>query len=585
MVRKRSFKRIAMLLALIASLLAAATALPCALAVQEEKNILVLHQFDVDYPAHQVFNEGLEEQFEEYERFKFNYTYEYLNILEFPNNDIYLLATANYLQLKQKYSSNSPDIVISSDGEIKFLSKYGNMVFGDVPIISIWAGDNRHLDNLREASSETAIISAFLNFDKNIQLILNALPNTEEIYVIIGNSINERYLLQQIKEAAEPYSRHVDFIYLNNLSYSNMLARLKEAGANSAALFVRYMVDAESKTFLPVRVLDNIVNEVSMPVFGVYAQYLGHGIVGGYLYDYYPLAQFSVDVAVSMLQGINPGDITLADDEFHSYSFDSRALGRWNIDTSLLPSDSVIEYREEKRPWDLYGSYIVSGCIFMGLETLLIFGLITNRRKRLKAEADLVRINSLLEKLVDERTMELRKAQASLEALNRQLDRASRIDPLTQLYNRRHIEERLEEEYQLFLRTGQVFTIMIMDIDDFKKVNDKHGHDVGDMVLKKLSETLLKSVRKYDVVARWGGEEFLVLFPRLENDSAEERAYSILKAVEENPFYHNETPINITLSIGVATIQNHETIREVIKRADNALFKGKNTGKNRVIMT
>ncbi|MGI5936153.1 MAG: diguanylate cyclase [Oscillospiraceae bacterium] len=581
MVHLLKSKSISVLLAMIISLLVITTVLPCALAIQEEKNILVLHQFEVDYPAHQVFNNGLAKKLAENDSFKFNFTYEYLNLREFPDNEIYLSATANYLKLKQKYSNITPDIIIASDVESRFLSRYGKKIFGEVPIISVWDGNERYLEDLQRISSEKAIITAFINFEKNIRLILDTLPRTEKIYVIIGNSISERYILQQVKTAAEPYSEEVDFIYLNNLSYSNMIAYLKDAGANSAALFVRYMTDAENKTHMPIHVLENIIKEVNIPVFGVYSQYLGYGIVGGYLYDYYPLAQLSADMALRMLSGENPCDITPADDEYHSYSFDSRALARWGIDTSVLPAGYNLEFHTEN---DLLVVILVGGFV-IGLETLLILGLIKNRKKRLKLEADLVKINNMLEKLVDERTMELREAQARLEALNRQLDRASRIDPLTQLYNRRHIEERLEEEYQVFLRTGQVFTIMIADVDDFKKVNDKYGHDVGDMVLKKLSETLRNSVRKYDVVARWGGEEFLVLLPRLTSDSAKERACTILKAVEQNPFYYNDTPIQITLSIGVATIQNHEKISEVIKRADTALYRGKNTGKNRVIMT
>jgi len=577
-------KCITFLFAHIIALLIILSDLPCALAMQDEINILVLHQYDVDYTAHQVFNNGLIEQLQKDEYYKFNFTYEYLKMDQFPNNEVYLAATANYFKLKQEYSNRSPDVIISSHGMANFLARYGNTIFGDVPIISIWDGNDKDLINLKESYSQCVTVSALVNFDKNIELILNTQQNIENIYVVIGNSPYEINMLEQIKKAAEPYKEEVNFIYLNNLSYDNMLASLRSPKANSAVLFVRYMVDAEGNAFVPVRVLDSIIKDVNTPVYGTYSQYLGSGIVGGYLYDFYRIAQLSAELAIDVIEGSSPEELTLADEKYQDYVFDWQAMKRWGIDTSVLPDNSRIEYSDEN-PWEQYAGYIVAGCIVIGIETLLILDLIKNRKKRLQAEADLLVINNLLEKLVDERTVELRETQARLMALNKQLDLASRIDPLTQLYNRRHIEERLKEEYEVFLRTGQVFSIMLMDVDDFKKVNDQYGHDVGDMVLKKLSETILKSVRNYDVVARWGGEEFLVLFPRLTSDHTEDRAYAILKAAEENPFYYKETPIPVTLSIGVATIKSNETIRQVIKRADDALYKGKSTGKNRVIMT
>ena len=158
------------------------------------------------------------------------------------------------------------------------------------------------------------------------------------------------------------------------------------------------------------------------------------------------------------------------------------------------------------------------------------------------------------------------------------------IDALTGLYNRRHMEERLNDEYQKFKRTEQGFSIMIADIDDFKKVNDKYGHDTGDTVLKTLSKNIREIVREYDVVARWGGEEFLMLFPNLMNGDSEGRAEEIRKAVERQGYLYENQEFSVTLTIGVATIIENETIEEAIKRADNALYEGKETGKNKVVI-
>lgn len=234
--------------------------------------------------------------------------------------------------------------------------------------------------------------------------------------------------------------------------------------------------------------------------------------------------------------------------------------------------------------WSLYGKYIIIVGIVILVETILILRLISNHRKRKEAEMELLYLNESLEILVDERTQELEKTKVNLEKLNRHLDFTSRIDSLTGLYNRRHIKERLSEEYQLFIRTGQIFSIMIIDIDDFKQINDTYGHDVGDRVLKTLSNTIREIIRDYDVIARWGGEEFLLLFPRLENIDTESRAEVIRKAVENQIHPYNDKGLSITITIGAATIKKGETVKQVMKRADNALYEGKRTGKNKVVV-
>lgn len=567
----------------ILGLLILVSGAPYALAAPTEKNVLILHQFAVDYPAHQRFNEGLSKEFEEEGRYKFNYCYEYLNMDKFPDNEAYLAATAEYLELKQKYSNWRPDVIVASDGVASFLSNYGNEIFADVPIISVWSGEGKIPPNLPELSSKNAVLSVFANFDKNIRLILDTQKDLKKVYIVSGDSDGEKDTLDQIKKAAEPYNEEVEFVYLHKLSYREMLDTLRQASDDSAILFVRWVTDAEGNSFVPVRVLDTIIKEVRVPVFGTQGQYLGTGIMGGYLYDLGLIGQRAAQMAVQMIDGEKPEDLRMTDDQAHEYAFDWRALERWDIDPNKLPDKSRFEYREDDL-WSLYGKYFIIGGIVIFLETVLIAGLITNRRKRRKAENELLSLNNSLEKLVDERTLELQTAKARLEVLNRQLDFSARIDALTGLYNRRHMEERLNEEYQVFIRAGQVFSVMMTDIDDFKKINDQYGHDAGDAVLKTLSNTLRAMVRDYDVVARWGGEEFLLLFPRLTMADTAGRAEAIRKAVAEDTHWYNGKALAITVTIGAATISKNETIEEVIKRADNALYQGKSTGKNKVII-
>lgn len=159
----------------------------------------------------------------------------------------------------------------------------------------------------------------------------------------------------------------------------------------------------------------------------------------------------------------------------------------------------------------------------------------------------------------------------------------SMTDSLTGLYNRRYMEKKIWQEYQQYIRTGSVFSLASADIDFFKHINDIYGHDMGDSSLKTIAKVLTESVRPYDTVVRWGGEEFLILFPAANEMQAAELAERIRKRVESERFMYGDKAIMMTLTLGVSVIMPDDTIDTLIKRADLALYHGKHKGRNCVV--
>jgi len=173
------------------------------------------------------------------------------------------------------------------------------------------------------------------------------------------------------------------------------------------------------------------------------------------------------------------------------------------------------------------------------------------------------------------------------EKLNRmmkELDDYSKKDPLTGLANRRSMIAALENEKMLFDKNNKQFVIVMADVDYFKKVNDTLGHDYGDYVLKALSEIFHSSLRKSDMVSRWGGEEFLFMLTGIEAIDAVTVVEKIRKAISEHVFEFNGIKKSITMTFGISQYSMGNTIDDVIKRADNALFEGKNAGRNVVVL-
>ncbi|WP_027309197.1 GGDEF domain-containing protein [Caloramator sp. ALD01] len=156
-------------------------------------------------------------------------------------------------------------------------------------------------------------------------------------------------------------------------------------------------------------------------------------------------------------------------------------------------------------------------------------------------------------------------------------------DALTNVYNRRFIEDRLPVDILKSTSDNLPMSIIMCDIDFFKKVNDAYGHLAGDEVLKQFASILQQSIRKNDWVARYGGEEFLVVLNGADKDKAVEIAERIRKKVEEAVIEYNDFNIKITSSFGVYEVSGESNYIDVIEKADKNLYTAKNTGRNKVV--
>lgn len=171
------------------------------------------------------------------------------------------------------------------------------------------------------------------------------------------------------------------------------------------------------------------------------------------------------------------------------------------------------------------------------------------------------------------------------EAANKQLERISRVDGLTGLYNRRYWEEMCTIEFKRALRTGSPATMMILDIDHFKRINDGFGHPAGDKTIRSLSRIISKAIRETDIAGRYGGEEFTIVLPDTDVKSARIVAERIRKLAEHLPVEWEDKTIKYTVSIGLAEF--HSSFGEHvawIEKADQGLYEAKESGRNKVIV-
>ncbi len=175
------------------------------------------------------------------------------------------------------------------------------------------------------------------------------------------------------------------------------------------------------------------------------------------------------------------------------------------------------------------------------------------------------------------------KSYNRIRELSQKYEQLAMHDPLTTLLNRRGMRTHLEHEYSRLKRSEQPLSVLLCDIDHFKQVNDKYSHDGGDFVLENLSALFVQQIRQQDIVARWGGEEFLFLLPNTNSNDAFMLAEKIRKQVEHETFHYKNNAINVTLSIGVNQVNPKSSVDQAINDADHLLYLAKNRGRNRTI--
>ncbi len=209
---------------------------------------------------------------------------------------------------------------------------------------------------------------------------------------------------------------------------------------------------------------------------------------------------------------------------------------------------------------------------FLALSLLLagavIYSAIRRRVAHLQAQAESLR------NIVAQRTQEL-------VGKNLELEQLAVTDRLTGLYNRLYLDRALQREMAVAQRTGEAFSLVLLDIDKFKTVNDRYGHQAGDEALVMLAGILQSRMRVTDVAGRWGGEEFMVICPATTRQGATDVAETLRSLVEQTEFPHAG---HCTASFGVAGFEADDNITAIVARADHALYAAKEGGRNRVVV-
>lgn len=264
------------------------------------------------------------------------------------------------------------------------------------------------------------------------------------------------------------------------------------------------------------------------------------------------------------------------------------------VDTELLPKHKVIDLAEEELiNIDVVETYVpVSNGAGDIIGSVEVYMDVTRYRYRLTEilSSSMILITLVLLGVFSLLFLVMRRGTSRLTEYERQLHEFATTDVLTGIANRRYLLNRAEEEFSRVQREWQSDKqidsegFILIDIDYFKNINDTHGHQVGDEVLREMAKRLKHCIRRFDTVGRYGGEEFLIITHKKDSKNVKIIAERILNEVRSRPFEVEGISIDVTVSIGLASIeQNDKSINDVIKRADESLYKAKASGRNQIV--
>jgi len=186
-------------------------------------------------------------------------------------------------------------------------------------------------------------------------------------------------------------------------------------------------------------------------------------------------------------------------------------------------------------------------------------------------------------RLLEEEKIKLNHANTKLTDLNAYLDSLSRIDPLTKLSNRRDLQEKFEHEIKKSKRKPASFSLIVGDVDFYKTINDTYGHECGDQVLIRIADIFRGNLRSEDLIARYGGDEFVIFLPETDYDYAYMIIERLRRMLENEVFEYNGNKIHITMSFGLFNFSGEFGFTQCIRCADEALYKAKSGGRNQVV--
>ncbi len=367
------------------------------------KRILLLYPFDNEVQTYSGFDHALRSQLRSRAGRQVEFYTEYLDLVRFPAPS----HSASLVRLlKLKYATQKPDLIVPvSYSVMQFLLKEGKDLFPGIPAVALFNLNRKEeLQQNIAAGGLGRAISGVASTDqptRTLDLALSLQPDTQRVVILIGSSPLEKlWIDQQLQRDFSQYNQRVSVTFLTGLTIKECVAQVARLPPHTIILSTLFVEDAAGQFFLQDEALDLVTPVANVPVYAIYAGNIGHGVVGGRTTNSENLGRKVAALAQRILNGEDAANIPIAIDDSSQDTVDWRQLKRWHISENRLPPGTVEMFREPSL-WERYRFAIVAVISLCILETLLIFSLLFNMRRRRRAEKALLREKTLADAVIE----------------------------------------------------------------------------------------------------------------------------------------------------------------------------------------
>lgn len=442
-------------------------------------------------------------------------------------------------------------IVVGDDAALKFAVDYREELFAGIPIV--FEGIN-NVQYARELAQQDPLITGVveeLSLEKNIDLILQLRPQTKRIIAILDDSLTGEAERQNFYAAQDRYP-DLTFgeINVSQCSTVDLRTRLWQQNGDTVLLFIVLSEDKSGKIYTNLEAVQTLVKYTKIPVMRMVDSRIEEGLLGGYVVSMRKSGQIAGQMASSIVGGTDPAQIEVADSP-NVYYINEEVMDKYGMSMGKLPKDvEIVNHRITF--FEKYENIVVPMLVF-AVSMIVILAIVVYDN------------------------LHRRKLLSELEGTRSILESASQHDFLTGLHNRSKFVEDLTQ----MIEQEVPCTVIMLDIDDFKNINDVYGHAAGDEALKQVADRMKAMSSQILTPYRYAGDEFIMILLSEQGKIVEKTAYGC-RQVFAKDFIIRGAKKKITGSIGIATYpKDAGTVEQLIVCADKAMYQVKKSGKNK----
>ena len=508
------------------------------------KRVLFLSSYSYAWDTVQIQIEGIKEGIDS----DIELDYEFMDTKRVDDEESQRLFTEGLAYRMSKVEPYDV-LIVGDDAALRFAMEHEGDLFAGIPVV--FEGINDH-DLAKEAASSPLVTGVLedLSFEKNIELARSFYPDAKKAVAILDDTVtgeaNRKIFFEEQKNYPD-----LEFSEINTsqLTTEQLEEAIASVSTDSILIYVVMTEDASGKHYTNRQSIELIARCAPVPAFRMVDGGIGEGVLGGNVVSMELSGKMAAQMASEIVNGTDPAEFDMIEDSPNVYCLDEAVMRRFGIDLSLIPEGAQI-VNHTPTFMERYQELIIPGLLLICVMLLivLLIGMDNLRKSKLAKQLEIEQIN---------------------------LIQANSHDKLTGIRNR----AKLEEDIKRYTDKGMLRAAFMIDIDDFKGINDNYGHRVGDDALRQVAFRL-HELRPEEMVAyRYAGDEFIVLLRSWNTDDIHTCAKKCMDIFAE-PFELGGVRLQVSGSMGIAFYGRGMDSKTLIGCADQAMYRAKKSGKN-----